>query len=238
MFEDIAEKKYESIFENNTLNWYKGLHEKYGVAISCYVYYEEGDFNLSQFPSTYKDEFCQNSSWLRFGFHTINGETNYQSGDITSDYLKTIKELERIVGLESIDNVVRLQMFQGSYDEIKELSELQDQPVRGLLTADDNRYSYYLSDDENTYIYNHDEYYDYLTDLYFFSTDFRIEYVDNINSKLKELKSDCWNNQTGDLVVFSHEWALNSENKEKIERVCKYAKNEGYRFEFFEDIID
>lgn len=73
--------------------------------------------------------------------------------------------------------------------------------------------------------------------LYFFSTDFRTEYVDNINTKLKELKSDCWNNQIGDLVVFSHEWALSLENKEKIERVCKYAKDEGYRFEFFEDII-
>ena len=33
--------------------------------------------------------------------------------------------------------------------------------------------------------------------------------VDNIYSKLKELSKDCWNNQTGDLVVFSHEWALN-----------------------------
>ena len=237
VFEDIAENKYESIFENSILNWYKELHEKYGVVVSCYVYYEDGDFNLSQFPSIYKDEFSRNSSWLRFGFHTINGEIDYQLGDITWDYLKTVKELERIVGSESIDNVVRLQMFHGSYDEIKELSELEDQPVKGLLTADDNRQSYYLSSEENSYIYSRDEYYDNLTDLYFFSTDFRTEYVDNINTKLKELKSDCWNNQTGDLVVFSHEWALSLENREKIEKVCKYAKHEGYRFEFFEDVI-
>lgn len=237
MFEDINKNKYESIFENSSLGWYRDLHESYGVVISCYVYYEDGDFNLSKFPSRYKDEFIQNSSWLRFGFHTINGDTNYQSGNITSDYLKTVKEMERIAGSESIDNVVRLQMLQGSYNEIKELTELEDQPVKGFLTADDNRQSYYLSEDENTYIYNHDEYYDNLTDLYFFSTDFRTEYVTDINAKLKELKSNCWYNQTGDLVVFSHEWALSLENKEKIEQVCNYAKNEGYRFEFFEDII-
>ena len=71
--------------------------------------------------------------------------------------------------------------------------------------------------------------------IYFFSTDFRTEYVNNINKKLKELDKKCWNNQRDDLVVFSHEWALNIENKEKIEKVCKYAFNKNYRFVFFED---
>lgn len=237
LFKYLNDNKCTSIFENSTLNWYKELHEKYGVVISCYVYYEDGGFNLSQFPSTYKDEFIKNSSWLRFGFHTLNGKKDYKSGDISSDYQKTVKELERIVGPESIDNVVRLQMFQGSYDGIKEISKLKEQPIKGLLTADDKRQSYYLPYNENVYIYNHDVYYDELMALYFFSTDFRIEFVDNIDDKLKELKSDCWNNQRGDLVVFSHEWALNVENKDKIERVCEYAKNKGYRFKFFEDII-
>ena len=162
---------------------------------------------------------------------------NYQTGDITADYQKTVQELERIVGEDSIDNVVRLQMFQGSYDEIKELTELSDQPIVGLLTADDNRQSYYLNTENNTYIYCHDEMYDSDIGLYLFSTDFRTEYVDNINSKLRELDDDSWNNQTGDLVVFSHEWALSMENKEKLESVCEYAKNKGYMFEFFEDAI-
>lgn len=202
MFEDISANNYHSVFENATLNWYKELHEKYGVVVSCYVYYEDGDFNLSTFPSKYKKEFEENSNWLRFGFHTINAETSYENGDIVVDYTKTIKQLERIVGKKSIDNVIRLQMFQGSYDEIRRLSELKDEPIKGLLTADDNRKSYYLSDENSKYIYSHDEWYDSKIDLYFFSTDFRTEYVDNINLKPKELSSDSWNNQTGDLVVF------------------------------------
>ena len=237
IFKDIAEKKPESIFENVTLKWYKELHDKYGVIISCYVYYEEGDFNLTQFPAVYKDEFIANSDWLRFGFHTINGNVNYETGAIETDYIKTIKELERIVGRESIDNVIRLQMFQGSREEVKKLRDISNEPIIGLLTADDNRKSYYLDNEKNSYIYSHDEYYDSDLQLYFFSTDFRTEYVENINSKLKELSRDCWNNQTSDLVVFSHEWALSVENKDKIEQVCQYAKEKGYRFEFFEDVI-
>lgn len=237
LFEDINKKQYDSIFQNATLSWYKELHDKYGVVISCYCYYEDGDFNLSQMTDKYCNQFASNSDWLRFGFHTINGQKNYKEGDIAADYKKTIQELERIVGADSIDNVVRLQMFQGSYDEIKELTKLSNQPIVGLLTSDDNRQSYYLDAEDNKYIYCHDELYDSDTGLYLFSTDFRTEYVDNIHFKLRELDKDSWNNQTGDLVVFSHEWALSMENKEKIEAVCKYAKGKGYKFEFFEDIL-
>lgn len=237
IFEDISENDYNSIFDNQTLNWYRQLHRDYGVVISCYVYYEDGEFNLSQVPDKYKDEFVKNSSWLRFGFHTLNGETNYKKGKITDDYIKTINQLERIVGKQSIDNVIRLQMFQGSYKEIKELSQLADEPVKGLLTADDKRQSYYLNKDKSSYIYCHDEYYDTDTDIHFYSTDFRTEDVENINSKLRELSTDSWNNQTGDLVIFSHEWALSMENKEKIEKMCRYAHKNGYKFVFLEDTI-
>lgn len=237
VFEDINENKYDSIFQNTTLNWYKELHDKYGVVISCYCYYTDGDFNLSQMTDNYLDQFVANSAWLRFGFHSIDSETNYKTGNIATDYGKTIHELERVVGRNSIDNVVRLQMFSGSYDEVKMLTELTDEPIVGLLTADDNRQSYYLNAEDNKFIYCHDELYDSNMRLYLFSTDFRTEYVDNIESKLKELDSDSWNNQTGDLVIFSHEWALSMENKEKLEVVCEYAKKKGYDFKFFEDCI-
>lgn len=237
IFEDISGNDYNSIFDNQTLNWYRQLHRDYGVVISCYVYYEDGEFNLSQVPDKYKDEFVKNSNWLRFGFHTLNGETDYKKGKITNDYIKTINQLKRIVGKQSIDNVIRLQMFQGSYKEIKQLSQLVDEPVKGLLTADDKRQSYYLNKDNSKYIYCHDEYYDADTNIHFYSTDFRTEDIENINSKLRELGTDSWNNQIGDLVIFSHEWALSMENKDKIEKVCKYADKHNYRFAFFEDAI-
>ena len=100
----------------------------------------------------------------------------------------------------------------------KKLSQLNEQPIKGLYTADDNRQSYYLSNDDNYYIYNHDELYDTKTNLYFLSTDFRTEYVNNIDFKLKELSNNSWCNQLGDLVVFSHEWALGIENRKRLKK--------------------
>lgn len=78
IFEDIDNNNYDSVFENSILNWYKELHDKYGVVISCYVYYEDKDFNLTQFSDKYKAEFIANSDWLRFGFHTLNAYKDYK----------------------------------------------------------------------------------------------------------------------------------------------------------------
>lgn len=234
LFKDLKGNDYDTIFDNPTLNWYKNLHDKYGIKISCYVFYEYKDFNLSQVSDTYRREFMENSSWLRFGFHTIDEYTNYQSGEIVSDYEKTINESERIVGSESIDNIIRLHMFQGSYEEIRKLSKLKDQPIIGLLTSDDYRQNYYLDDKENSYICSHDEYFDKRNRLFFIRTDFRTENVENIDEEIDELSE---NNQLGDLVVFSHEWMQSDENKEKIEIVCKYAAENNYEMSFLEDIL-
>lgn len=235
LFRDLADSNYKSVFENSTLSWVKSLHDEYGVVVTFYTMYESDDFNLSQCPGKYKDEFIANSDWLKFGFHTLNGETSYETGDISVDYAKTINELKRIVGSDSIDNVIRLQSFQGSKEGVSELLSLDEEPVIGLLTADDSRQSYYLDDDENKYIYCHDRM--VKDDCYFISTDMRVEYVDNVDKKIKELSSNSWNNQTGDLVIFTHEWALNLESKEKVEKMCQYAVDNGYRFVFFEDVL-
>ena len=42
VFKNLTQEKPESIFNNNILSWYKDIHDKYGVVISSYVYYECG----------------------------------------------------------------------------------------------------------------------------------------------------------------------------------------------------
>lgn len=232
-FEDISDGEYDSIFENETFSWFKKIHDEYGVVISCYVQYEDGEFDLSQCTGKYKDEFEENSNWLRFGFHTLDGKT-YEEDKMVDDYNKTVADLERIIGSDSIDNVVRLQSFQGSKAGIIDLSKTEE-PIVGLLTADDDRQSYYLSEEDNQYIYCHDEL--ERDGITFISTDLRVEFVDNVKRKIKEFHTDAWNNQLGDLVIFSHEWALNYEIKDNIEKFCEYAVDNGYKFEFFEDRI-
>ncbi len=238
VFKDLTMNNYDSIFDNRTLSWIKKIHDEYGVVVSCYVFYQDSDFDLRQCPAVYRYEFEQNNTWLRFGFHTLSGDKNYTDStaeEITTDYEKTIEQLIRIVGADSIDNVIRLQNFAGNADCVNALVSISVEPIVGLLTADDNRNSYDLSAEKSAYIYCHDEL-EEENGLSYFSTDLRIENIDNVYKKLKEFNSDSWCNQLGDLVIFTHEWALNAEEKSKIEKFCEYAFENGYKFEFFEDM--
>lgn len=233
--EDISINEYKSIFDNSFFAWLKSLHNQYGCVISLYVYYENDDFSLTQCTDNYLDEFRENGDWLRFGFHARNGAMSYNENAIYYDYIKTICELERIVGSEQIDNVIRIHGFEGKKEEIADLVKADQQPIIGLLTADDNRLSYYLDERRNSFIYCHDELEDEELGLKFASTDMRIEYISSIEDKIEELQTDSWNNQLGDLVIFSHEWAINTKTKYKIEKLCDYARNNGYNMLFFED---
>lgn len=69
----------DSIFDAPTFAWFKLLHDTYGAILMCPVFYESGAFNLSQIPATWKNEFEQNSHWLRFTFHSR--ATNYTYPD-------------------------------------------------------------------------------------------------------------------------------------------------------------
>lgn len=78
-FIDISNNKYESVFQNELFAWLKTLHDQYGLKTTCFVYYEGSGFSLSDCTDRFKSEFETNSSWLRFGFHTRNGNTTYES---------------------------------------------------------------------------------------------------------------------------------------------------------------
>ncbi|ENZ33452.1 hypothetical protein HMPREF1084_01921 [Clostridium butyricum 60E.3] len=233
-FEDITKNddEYDSIFDNETFRYLKTLHDEYGVVISCYSYYRTDNkkFNLSQCTDKYKQEFIENSDWLKFGFHVFSGDKNYKDSnkkEAQDDYTKVMNELLRITGSEkSIDRVIRLQNFAGNKESVQAMEEI-DNGIIGVLGADDRRRSYYLDDSNNSYLYEYDYYND--NGLNFFKTDLRMESVDNIDDALNELDDD----NKDILIIFTHEWQLPNEDiKSKLEKCCKFAKNNGYSFDY------
>lgn len=230
------EQEYESIFDNEMLAWLKDLHEKYGMKAACYVFYEDGNFNLAVCTTKFRNEFEDNADWLKFGFHSLNASTVYGKDEtsISGDYRKTIESLERVVSKKSITSTIRLQSYTGTKKEIEKIMFNSEVPVTSLLCADDQRRSYYLSEKESNYIYSHDEFFDPDMRIRFISTDLRIEYIDSINEKIKEFSGTAWNNQLGDLVVFTHEWAIDDEVKNKLENILMWGSNNEYVFSFLE----
>ena len=100
-----------------------------------------------------------------------------------------------------------------------------------------DNYGYYLEDKRNQYIYCHDVLYDDEMKIYFFSTDLRVEYIEDVENKLEEFSSSSWNNQLDYLEVFTHEWLLSPELKEMTEEICEWQYMNGYDSCFAEDVI-
>lgn len=151
-FKQLTETNPISIFEIPLFGCLKKMHEKYGVVVSCYCFYTCGDFTLSNATRLYKQEFENNSSWLKFSFHGYTGRENYEEQDLKMSqrqFQEVICNLKEIVGPSSLDSFARIHTFQASYDFVCFLAQNGDYSLKGLLSADDSRISYSLSKCDN-----------------------------------------------------------------------------------------
>ncbi|WP_320165391.1 hypothetical protein [uncultured Trichococcus sp.] len=214
-FLNLSNNDYDSIFEEEHLSFLKKLHDKYGINVSGYVFFEDGEYNLTDIPNDYALEFQENSDWLKFGFHSLNAETNYENENTQKakeDYEKVIKELTRITGGESaIDTTVRLHYYAAS-DEAIEGFQTAELGIERLLSPEDQRLAYNLDEEETSYLYQYD--YFNLNGLEYIKTDVRMENLDN-----PEDYYDSFIQQeelNGILAVFTHEpFLIDSEIQNK-----------------------
>ena len=232
IFEDLTENKdnYSSIFENKTLKFLRELNLKYGAVFSLYVFYEFQGMKLPNMTDKFKEEFERNSNWLKFGFHAYNQEKDWktiQQDEMKNDYSSVINELKRIVGENSITQIVRLDRFNITLENAKAISNIE-YGITGLLGADSaDRENYYLNDEQSKMVHENEYYEDEDTNIYFFDTDLRIENMnDNMEEQLNSMSED------NDLIIFTHEWKLNNNIKEKINKICEWAVENGYVFSF------
>lgn len=151
-FKQLTETNPISIFEIPMFSYLKKMHEKYGVVVSCYCFYTCGDFTLSNATRQYRQEFENNSSWLKFSFHGNTGRENYEEQDLKMSqrqFQDVICNLKEIVEPSSLDSFARIHTFQASHNFVRFLAQNEDYSLKGLLSADDSRISYSLSKCDN-----------------------------------------------------------------------------------------
>lgn len=147
-FKQLTEETPCSIFDIPMFGYLRKMHERYGVAVSCYCFYTYEGFTLSNVTRWYRQEFENNSSWLKFGFHGYTGRENYNEQDLKMSqrqFLEVICNLKEIVGPSSLDSFARIHTFQASHDFVCFLAQNEYYSLKGLLSADDSRISYSLS---------------------------------------------------------------------------------------------
>lgn len=249
---DISSHNYSSVFDNSFLGDLKHFHDTYGAVftLNCFnTCSKQPDYDISNMPDTYMEEFSENSDWLKFSFHSEDENANYGSSENTSlgtatgdceekikaSYNKFTSAILNATGTaNSIDRVARLGFFGGTENNVKALMECE-YGITGLLAADDTRISYYLNDTDNNYLLKNYEYYDKNNDIKMFKSQVRLENVRD--NKINEQFSLISSIDSNMIEIFTHEQNYNNSVKARLEEYLKWAKNKNYGFAYAQDIM-
>lgn len=165
---DLCSGEYSSIYDHEFFMSLDNLHGLTGCTITLNVFNENLDigYDILNLPYTFQYEFQDIKSWLKFGFHGKNASSNYNThSGIIEDYEKFVQGIYRLTGdYDCIDRIVRLGWFGGNLENVKAIKELS-YGIIGLLTADDNRLSYYLNEEQNNICINKGKYFDVENEL-------------------------------------------------------------------------
>lgn len=253
---NLSSENPASLFSEPLFALLKQLHDKYGAVFSLYVYNLQNSGFLNM-PTKYQQEFIDNSDWLKIGFHIY---ADGQIGDMTkataiSNYNDFVTGAFKLCGgINSIDRIPRLNYYSGGLAACQGLRDANC-GIIGLLTADDSRTSYYLTQAQADYIRGNGILYDTTNGLVFLDTALRLDwFVSGFTSAYQydeptednpydELVLRYGSAERGklfsNLVVFLHEWQVynasyqvNTAMKNMIEQVCRFGQDYGYDFEF------
>ena len=165
--------RYTSVFQQPFLKSLKELHDVYGAVFSLYVYEKADNFVITEVPDKFRNEFIENSEWLKFGYHAIEPrfDKKEQSLEFERSFLNVRKSILHWAGKSSLAPCLRLHYY---FADDNMIAILKKYRVYHLLGADDEgRISYNLNRLQSDSLYALRAYiYD---SIYYHKTDIRIE---------------------------------------------------------------
>ncbi|MBP5225134.1 MAG: hypothetical protein J6Z38_06090 [Lachnospiraceae bacterium] len=250
--EDLDSGRYTDIFEQPVLRFLKELHGRYGCTFSGYCFFRKEEDDPRQpggkrfrtleefaFPEALQAQFKENAGWLKLGFHALDhgtayGPTHFSTQEVRASYdqaqedcRKTHEALARLCGGEEVlDLVPRIHYFAGTADALRAWKDLG---IRGLLSADDDRIPYDLTEEEVRKLKE-----DFLLEdgergLFLIRTALRLEKTEDPEAAWKDLRA------AGKpyIEIFTHEYFMDRPDiREKFETFARLLQKDGPAFGF------
>lgn len=252
--QNLSSGTYNSLFSEPFFAMLKEMHDTYGFCFALFVFQEYNSRNLSQVPDKFKEDFIENSSWLKFNLHAKNNSENlsqYTSEQAKTLYDSVIDEIIRFTGsIDSITSVTRLHNFAGSKEACVALHNCEC-GVKGFLCSDVANItpisSYYIkASDYGSNVGLNGKAYDAENNIYFFATQHRFDAYtkDTINTLFELYEGKNAYNRRTMMNFFEHEVTVSSnmsklqDTREKLIALGEYATKRGFSFGFPENIIN
>jgi len=247
---DVAQKKYESLFDCFYLKILRDLHAKYGTRFVLNIYYTTGDeFNLSQFPDRYKGEWEKNADWLKLAFHAWANEPArpYQyapAEKLIADLDKVAEQIRRFAGEHTYSppTVIHWGMVQPA--ALKPLFQRGVRVLSGYFSQSNGIWdvNYLFDDDRSEYLSRHDALMDFDSGIVFSRVDIVCNntLIEQIVPTLEPLAKDPNGAEVMDL--FTHEqyfWPFYSnyvpDHAQRLDTAIRWVTEHGYKPVFFHE---
>lgn len=232
-----------SIYNVAFFNDLKTLHETYGAVFTLNCFNTQTTvptYDISNLPSTWQAEFQAAKGWMKFAYHGENEVSNYNSTvGIEASYAKFVAAIYNLTGdYDCIDPVTRLGFYGGSLANIGLIKDDgANKGITGLLSADDARLSYYLTQDQEDMLAKNGKYFDAANQMYFVRSMPRVDsntdtqIIDMITSNLKYGKY-------AEIFVHESSWLASAGYKTRFQKIMTWANANGYINAYLSDIFN
>lgn len=207
------------IFNDPLLHLIRDCHNSTGAKFTLYVY----ETSVKELPQETWVQIQDNADWLRIGFHAVSVEQPESLSD--EEFISSYCRLDSILTAAAPQNkasTLRLHYWAASPLEV---SFMEDKGIKCLLAADRNTVSYSLSPEDNSYLQKNE----FLekNGMTYKKTDFRVEKASLLPALVKNATDE-------ELVVFTHEWALDGDthNLMKFSILMSFLHFYGAVFEY------
>ncbi|MDZ7620433.1 MAG: hypothetical protein U1E05_25805 [Patescibacteria group bacterium] len=249
---DITQKGYDSLFDCFYLKMLKDLHDKYGATFTLNIYYTTGDdWNLSQFPDRYRDEWRANASWLRLAFHAHANDPPrpYQDAPVEkllADLEQVNEQILRFAGPEAFSDAAVIHFAMTRPEAWKPLYDKGSRVLGGYFVFW-NRWdiNYNMDDFRSEWLSRNDLLKDYPSGIVFSKVDMVINNtpLDQIVPKIDAAMADP---RQGEVIDFlTHEqyfWPFYHnylpDHPQRMDRAIEYVTRHGYKPVFLQDEFD
>lgn len=255
---DIAHKNYKSLFDNFYLKGLKDLNKKYGTKTVLNLFYSDGleytdekEFLLSLFPDKYKNEWKDNSDWLRLTFHGYSNlpDRPYQNaspGKVIADLDKVSEQIHRFAGEEAFIPPSIVHWGMTPITAFKPLAERGVKVLRGYFQTDSNTgkrdVNYNIDEIRSEYLSRNYALKDFDSGIIFERIDMVLNNtpIDQIIPKLEALASNTNPKEIIDLMT--HEqyfWPFYQsyipDHFERLDRAFSWVTEHGYKPIFYHE---
>lgn len=248
---DVARQNVRSLFDNEFLAFWRGLHDRHGIKVQFNVYLEDPDtgFTLQEMPDKYSGEWRQNADWLALTFHARADKPDrpYATAsyeEVARDMRAVTDEIRRFAGPELLSACTTLHWGAATADGCRALRDGGITALVGYFELVDGqpRVAYCLDGATTTWLNRHDTWYDEGLDLLFIKHDLVLNLypLDEIVPRLDAVYARPDEREVLELMIheqyFSPAWpGYQPDAQDKVRRAVEWVTRHEYRWAFFED---